>query len=176
MDPGPNPESLEIRLNIGYFKTPSGIVKLVQLILGIICMACAAPATGVGFNGGGNFQIGTYGIGHNHWFLFVVVSCFLISLLWTFFYLLQVRDFIRVKLPFKFLVVELIFTLVATFLSFITILAGFSYCSTSQMTPGSHFCDARVAAGVFGFFNTITYGVGSYFVYSELRSTPPELQ
>ena len=31
-DPGPNPESLEIRLNIGYFKTPSGIVKLVQLV------------------------------------------------------------------------------------------------------------------------------------------------
>ena len=61
-------------------------------------MACAAPATGVGL---GNFQIGTYGIGHNHWFLFVVVSCFLISLLWTFFYLLQVRDFIRVSLGFK---------------------------------------------------------------------------
>ena len=57
----------------------------------------------------------------------------------------------QVKLPFKFLVVELIFTVVATFLyfiAFITILAGFSYCSTSQGTPGSHYCDARVAAGV----------------------------
>ena len=31
-DPGPNPESLEIRLNIGYFKTASGIIKLVQLV------------------------------------------------------------------------------------------------------------------------------------------------
>ena len=29
---------------------------------------------------------------------------------------------------------------------------------------------------VFGLFNTITYGVGSYFVYDELNSTPPELQ
>ena len=49
------------------------------------------------------------------------------------------------KLPFKFLVVEVIFTLVATFLyfvAFITILAGFSWCG------GVHTCDARLAAGV----------------------------
>ena len=49
------------------------------------------------------------------------------------------------KLPFKFLVVEVIFTLVATFLyfvAFITILAGYSWCG------GVHTCDARVAAGV----------------------------
>ena len=31
-DTGPNPQSLEIRLNIGYFKTAPGIVKLVELV------------------------------------------------------------------------------------------------------------------------------------------------
>ena len=31
-DPGPNPQSIEIRLNVGYFKTASGIVKLVELV------------------------------------------------------------------------------------------------------------------------------------------------
>ena len=35
-DPGPNPQSLEIRLNIGYFKTPSGIVKLVELVSAVL--------------------------------------------------------------------------------------------------------------------------------------------
>ena len=55
-------------------------------------MACAAPATGISFVRGE-----TFGLGNNHWFLFVVVSCFMVSLLWTFFYLLQVRDFIRVR-------------------------------------------------------------------------------
>ena len=30
-DPGPAPASLEIRLNIGYFKTLQGIIKLVEL-------------------------------------------------------------------------------------------------------------------------------------------------
>ena len=32
-DPGPNPQSLEIRLNIGHFKTPAGIVKLLELVM-----------------------------------------------------------------------------------------------------------------------------------------------
>ena len=103
-------------------------------------MACAAPAVNA-------VKIGNapFGIGHNHWFLFVVVTCFIITILWTFFYLLQVRDFIKVKLPFTFLKVEVIFTFVATILyaiAFIVILAGFSWCS------GSHLCDARVAGGV----------------------------
>ena len=31
-DSGPNPQSLEIRLNIGHFKTPAGIVKLLELV------------------------------------------------------------------------------------------------------------------------------------------------
>ena len=110
-------------------------------------MACAAPAIGITFN---RLQ-DPFGIGHNHWFLFVVVTCFIITLLWTFFYLLQIRDFIKVKLPFTFLKVELIFTLVATVLytiAFIVILAGYSWCSSSQKLGGSRECDARVAGGV----------------------------
>ena len=31
-DAGPNPQSLEIRLNIGYFRTAPGILKLVELV------------------------------------------------------------------------------------------------------------------------------------------------
>ena len=107
-------------------------------------MACAAPAINA------KLRNEIFGIGHNHWFLFVVVTCFIISILWTFFYLLQVRDFIKVKLPFTFLKVEVIYTLVATILyaiSFIVILAGFSWCS------GSHLCDARVAGGVSKIFS-----------------------
>jgi len=171
-DPGPAPQSLEIRLNIGYFKTVPGIIKLVQLALGIICMACAAPAMGIG----GRDK--NFGLGHNHWFLFVVVTCFIVTLIWTFFYLLQVRDFIKVKLPFTFLKVEVIFTFVATILyliAFIVVLSGFGWCTTSYRL-GTHVCDARVAGGVFGILNTIAYGAGAYFVYSEYCSTPPELQ
>lgn len=171
-EPGPAPQSLEIRLNIGYFKTLQGIVKLLQLGLGVVCMACAAPALGIG---GRDLN---FGLGNNHWFLFVVVLSFIITLIWTFFYLLQVRDFIKVKLPFTFLKVEVIFTIVATVLylvAFIVLLSGFGWCTTSHKN-GTHFCDARVAGGVFGIFNTVAYGVGAYLVYNEFCSTPPELQ
>ena len=116
-------------------------------LFGVICMACAAPAIGITFSRSED----PFGIGHNHWFLFVVVTCFIVTILWTFFYLLGVRDYIKVKLPFTFLKVEVIYTAVATFLyfiSFIVILAGFSWCSSSQAYNGSHFCDARVAGGV----------------------------
>ena len=157
-------------------------------------MACAAPAVGIAFS-----RIDPlFGVGHNHWFLFVVVTCFMVTILWTFFYLLGVRDYIKVKLPFTFLKVEVIYTAVATFLyfiSFIVILAGFSWCSSSQASNGSHLCDARVAGGVrrentmifskfnilhilqvFAVFNTVAYGYGAYLTYNEYNSTPPELQ
>jgi len=167
-DSGPSPQSLEIRLNIGYFKTPSGILKLVQLVLGVICMACAAPAAYQPYSKNSNF-----GLNHNHWFLFVVVTCFLITLIWTFFHLLQVRDYIKVKLPFTFLKIEVIYTIIATvfqFIAFIVIFAGFGWCTRNTA------CDARVAGGVFGIMNTVAYGAGAYFVYNEYCSTPPELQ
>ena len=38
-DTGPNPQSLEIRLNIGYFKTAPGIVKILQLVSDLIALS-----------------------------------------------------------------------------------------------------------------------------------------
>lgn len=162
---------MEIRLNIGYFKSYQGIVKLVQLVLGIICMACAAPAQTIE-------SITYYGLGHNHFFLFIIVTTFIITLIWTFFYLLQVKDSIKVKLPFTFMKLEVMFTLVATIfyvVAWITILSGFGWCTTSH-SRSSNICDARVAAGVFGIFNSIAYGLGTYLTYKEYSNTPPELQ
>jgi hypothetical protein len=50
-----------------------------------------------------------------------------------------------VRLPFTFLQVELIFTIITTILyiiAFIVILSGFGWCA------GNSECDARIAAGV----------------------------
>jgi len=85
----------EINLNIGYFKTLPGIIKVVQLVFGIICMACGSPAR--------EFVGEVYGVGHNHWFLFVVVTSFIITLLWCFFHLLQLKESISISLPFSWL-------------------------------------------------------------------------
>ena len=43
-DPNPNVSRTEINLNIGYFTTLPGGIKVVQLIFGIVCMACGSPA------------------------------------------------------------------------------------------------------------------------------------
>merc|ERR1712088_1109543 len=164
---GQDSQPMEIRLNIGYFKSFQGIVKIVQLVLGIICMACAAPAKTIDRSGD------YFGLGHNHFFLFVVVP-----LIWTFFYLLQVKDTIKVKLPFTFMMLEVIFTLGATvayIIGWIVILSGFGWCTTSHKI-NSTICDARVAAGVFGIFNSIAYGLGTYLTYQMYNNTPPELQ
>jgi len=134
---------MEIRLNIGYFKSFQGIIKIVQLVLGIICMACAAPAQTIDVRD-------YFGLGHNHFFLFIVVTTFIITLVWTFFYLLQVKDTIKVKLPFTFMKLEVIFTLLATvfyIVGWIVVLSGFGWCTTSHRIS-STICDARVAAGV----------------------------
>jgi len=167
---GITPSALEIRLNIGYFKTFQGIIKIVQLVLGVICMACAAPAQTI--------DRGLYGLGHNHFFLFIVVTTFIITLIWTFFYLLQIREVIKVKLPFTFMKLEVIYTLLATIfyiVAWIVILAGFGWCTTSHQLSAT-LCDARVAAGVFGIFNSIAYALGTYLTYQEYSNTPPELQ
>jgi len=166
-------QPMEIRLNIGYFKSFQGIIKIVQLVLGIICMACAAPAQTIS-------TPDYFGLGHNHFFLFIVVTTFIITLIWTFFYLLQVKDTIKVKLPFTFMWMEVIFTLLATvfyIVAWIVLLSGFGWCTTSHnTTPHNTICDARVAAGVFGIFNSIAYGLGTYLTYQEYNNTPPELQ
>lgn len=164
-------QPMEIRLNIGYFKSIQGIVKIVQLVLGIVCMACAAPAQTLR-------NSNNYGLGHNHFFLFVIVTTFIVTLIWTFFYLLQVKDTIKVKLPFTFMKLEVVFTLLATVfyvIAWIVLLAGFGWCTTSH-DKSSTICDARVAAGVFGIFNSIAYGLGFYLTYQEYSNTPPELQ
>ena len=59
------------------------------------------------------------------------------------------------------------------FIAFIVILAGFGYCAGPR---GTNWCDARVAAGVFGIFNTIAYGIGAYILHNDYKATPPELQ
>lgn len=82
-DPGQNPGgSLQwLQFNIAYFLGPPGFLKLVQVLFGIICMACASPARMDG----------------THWFLFVAVTAFIATLVWVFLYLLSIRE--ALKLP-----------------------------------------------------------------------------
>ncbi|CAB4061778.1 unnamed protein product [Lepeophtheirus salmonis] len=152
-DPTPGTHVTQIQLDIGYFKTIPGIIKIVELVLGVLCMILASPAR--------NFWVRIIG------FLFVVVTSFIITLLWTFFYFLQLRESIKNNLPFSWLKLEYFYTLITTILyiiAFIVILEGFGYC------PGATTCDTRIAAGSFAIFNSIAYGIGTFLLHQEYRS------
>jgi len=174
-DNTPGARVTEINLNIGYYKTLPGILKIVQMIFGIICMACASPAARYRNAAGYPLQKLNESIGHNHWFLFVIVTAFIFTFLWSCFYFLQLKDSINMKLPFSWLKLELYYTIAVTILyvlAWIVLLAGFGYCAGTQ----GGICDARIAAGVFAIFNTVAYGLGSFILWNDYKSTPPELQ
>lgn len=148
-EPGqPNPLA-GIRLNIPYFRTIPGIVKLVQVVLGIICMACASPAY----------------VGATHWFLFVAVTAFIATLLWCFVYLLSIRE--ALKLPINWIMTELLNTCIEAVLYMIAFIAQLSVWTA---VSGSH-VSSNIAAGVFGIFNTIAYAAGAYFLYLEWKNS-----
>ncbi|XP_012223200.2 CKLF-like MARVEL transmembrane domain-containing protein 4 [Linepithema humile] len=148
-EPGqPNPLA-GIRLNVAYFKTIPGILKLVQLGLGIICMACASPAF----------------IGATHWFLFVAVTAFISTLIWSAIYFLSLREVLKV--PINWILSELLNTFVKAVLYMIAFIAQLSAWSALRSTVAA----SNIAAGVFGIFNTIAYAAGTYFLYIEWKST-----
>ena len=66
-------------------------------------MACASPAARYRNAAGYPLQELNESIGHNHWFLFVIVTAFIFTFLWSCFYFLQLKDSINMKLPFSWL-------------------------------------------------------------------------
>ncbi|KAG4067884.1 hypothetical protein HA402_010570 [Bradysia odoriphaga] len=122
-----------VKFNIGYFQTIPGILKLVQLVFGIICMACASPAY----------------IGASHWFLFVAVTSFIATLLWSFVYLLGIREVLN--LAINWILTELLNTGIATLFYIIAFIVQLA--TWSNIHPGSYlqyFRASNIAAGVFG--------------------------
>ncbi|XP_018014267.1 uncharacterized protein LOC108671276 isoform X2 [Hyalella azteca] len=136
-----------ISLNMGYFRTGPGIVKLVQLFIAILCMACAAPA----------WTNGT------HWFLFVVVTAFVATSLWCFIYLLSLRE--AINLPIDWLLTELLNTSLTTILYLIAVIVQF--CSIERSAG------RNITAGVFGVFNMLAYTLGSFFLYRDWKDSHP---
>ncbi|XP_055586345.1 CKLF-like MARVEL transmembrane domain-containing protein 4 [Uranotaenia lowii] len=138
-----------IKFNLLYFKSIPGILKLVQLLFGIICMACASPAL----------------TGGTHWFLFVVVTSFIATVLWSFIYLLGIREVLN--LPINWILTELINTGFATFLYLIAFIVQLAVWSKYY----GYAVSANIAAGVFGIFNFLAYAAGTYFLYVEHKSS-----
>lgn len=138
------------KINLQHFRTLPGIIKLVQLALGIICMACASPA----------YRQGT------HWFLFVATVSFITTLLWVFVYLLSVRE--ELSLPINWALSELLNTAVDTVLYCIAFIVQLAIWAEGHH---SYYQTSNIVAGVFGIFNTIAYGIGTYFLFVQWKSS-----
>ncbi|XP_018014266.1 uncharacterized protein LOC108671276 isoform X1 [Hyalella azteca] len=143
-----------ISLNMGYFRTGPGIVKLVQLFIAILCMACAAPA----------WTNGT------HWFLFVVVTAFVATSLWCFIYLLSLRE--AINLPIDWLLTELILTALFAVLYIIASIVQITS-SVTKPRPPVRLQPFYITAGVFGVFNMLAYTLGSFFLYRDWKDSHP---
>ncbi|XP_050304840.1 CKLF-like MARVEL transmembrane domain-containing protein 4 [Anthonomus grandis grandis] len=140
-----------IKINIDYFKTTPGLLKVAEFILGIFCMGLASPAFG----------------GGSHFFLFVVTVSFIGTIIWIFIYLLGIRE--ALTFPINWILTELVNTGLVTvgyFIGFILQLitsAGLHY---SYYRRGAH-----ITAGVFGLFNFLVYGFATYLLHLEWKGS-----
>ncbi|XP_028161973.1 CKLF-like MARVEL transmembrane domain-containing protein 4 [Ostrinia nubilalis] len=135
-----------LKFNIDYFKTPPGLLKVVELILGILCMALASPW-------------------YSTWFVFVAVTCFITTLMWSFVYLLSIRE--ALKIPINWVLSELIGTAIQAVLYLIAFIVLFAATAHTY----SSFYGANVAAAVFGIFNTAAYAASAFILFKEHKST-----
>lgn len=147
-----------VEINYKYFKTLPGMVKLAQLILGIICLILASPARLPGTN----------------WFLFVVIISFIATAIWSFVYLLSIRE--AINFPINWVLTEFVNTLLLTVLYTVAFIVQISAWSKPYH---SNYKNPNMAAGVFGIINAVAYGTGVYLIFNDwkkTRTTPVQQQ
>ncbi|CAG9819454.1 unnamed protein product [Phaedon cochleariae] len=138
-----------IRINLNYFKTTPGILKLVEFIVGILCMALASPA----YYGGTEF------------FLFVVITSFILNIIWICVYLLGIRE--AINGPINWILTELLNTGIITVFYIIAFIVQLIV-SASINHLYSH-RGPYIAAGVFGLVNAGVFGFASYLLSLEWK-------
>lgn len=147
------PVSVEVKYE--YFFTWGGRIKIVELILGALCMMCAAPAF----------------FSTQHWFLLVVVLGF-IGTLYFILHNLAIDAYCK-GLAVNMTQVEFWYTAIITFLYFTAFTAQLAdFAITAEDPDEQYWYDAQVAAGVFALFNNIAYAVGTYFIYLDWKTGP----
>ncbi|XP_025411213.1 uncharacterized protein LOC112684107 [Sipha flava] len=139
-----------VEINYNYFKTIPGILKLAQLIIGIVCLALASPARLPGTN----------------WFLFVVIISFIATAIWSFVYLLSIRE--AINFPINWVLTEFFNTLLLTVLYTIAFIVQLSAWSRPYH---SYYKNPNIAAGLFGIINAAVYATGVYLIFKDWKTS-----
>ncbi|XP_050531880.1 proteolipid protein 2-like [Daktulosphaira vitifoliae] len=142
-----------VEINYNYFKTLPGILKLAQLIIGIICLALASPARLPGTN----------------WFLFVVIISFIATAIWSFIYLLSIRE--AINFPINWILTEFFNTLLLAVLYMVAFIVQISAWSSNNRTYNSYYKNLNIFAGIFGLINVVVYAAGVYLIFNDWKKS-----
>lgn len=138
-----------LKIDPRYFISIPGILKVVEWVIAIICISCAAPAL----------------LSFAHWFLFVVVICFIGTFGWMCVHFFTIPTSIFPHFPWQLL--ELVYTAVATILYFIACVVMLQQSTSNKPTITIYYGNARwdsyITAGVFSLFNTLVYAAETAF-------------
>lgn len=149
---------LMLELKYEYFpNTWPGRIKLLELVFGLLCMMCAAPAY----------------YDTQHWFLLVVTVAFLGTIFFSLYYLCLAEPLN--KLTVNWVMAEFWFTGGATFLYFTAFLAQLVDFGPWEEPEIQTWIDAQIAAGVFGLLNFVFYGAGAYLIYIDWQRNPSNM-
>lgn len=145
-----------LKLNPYYFNTVPGILKLIQVLFGMICLGCGSPAL----------------IGYARFFLFVAAFCYIITVLLCVIYVLGINTALS-ALPW--LLGELAFTATAVALYIIASVTQLVSQSSHEVWPImlSSLGGQYIAAGVFGLLQAIVYGAGAFLLFQDWKATRP---
>ncbi|KAK9890691.1 hypothetical protein WA026_012043 [Henosepilachna vigintioctopunctata] len=108
-------------------------------------------------------SLATPGYTGTGFFLFVVTTAFILTLIWIFVYFLGVRE--ALSLPINWILTELLNTSIVSVLYFVAFIV-----QLITWAPRYHYKGVNIAAGVFGMINTGVYAFGSYLLYLEWKS------
>ncbi|CAH1779399.1 unnamed protein product [Owenia fusiformis] len=129
-------------MNGAYVRSLVGIFKILQIVLGIIVLACVGSR---------------YFVGGHQFFLFVASVCFIGSTLLFLFYLFRITE--KLTLPWTF--IDLIYSAGGTLLYFIAsiVLAVFTY-GLGNLIAGT----------VFSFMQLGCFGISTFFLFQDWRA------
>lgn len=145
-----------LQINLWYFRSVPGILKLIEWIFGIVCIACASPP---------QFPL----LEASNWFIFVAVFCFIFTFIWACIHFFSLTSVIN--LPW--LLLEFGYTCLAAFFYFVAFVV--LLVETAKLWNHFYFFynqNANFAAGSFGAFNFFVYSLEALYhvkTYMDVR-------
>ncbi|OQV23462.1 hypothetical protein BV898_02582 [Hypsibius exemplaris] len=146
-----------VGVDLRYFTSIVGILKIAEICIGIICAAICGPAYYSG----------------NQFFLFVTITCIIITTVLLLLHFARIPKLFGLPGGIRWTFVEFVYAVTACI--FYLIAASVQVARTAQ---GDYFSyggsltssyNRYMAAGVIAFVNFILYGVDAFFHYKEYR-------